>query len=249
MTAAPPAASPPSQRRTLLIRVGLVVAGLVLVVALFRLSGLDRFLTIDALGENCEWLLAEVARLGPIAVAAFVALYASAVALSFPGALILTITSGFLFGPVLGSLYAVIGATLGAVGLFLFVRMGLGDLMETRAGGAIDRLRRGFADNALGYLLFLRLLPVFPFWLVNFAAALIAVPLRTFVIATAIGIVPGSAVYATFGSGLGTLLDEGKPIDLGTVLTPSIFLPLLALAVLALAPALYQRFTRSKETA
>ena len=170
-------------------------------------------------------------------------------ALSFPGALILTITSGFLFGPVLGSLYAVIGATLGAVGLFLFVRMGLGDSMETRAGGAIDRLRRGFADNALGYLLFLRLLPVFPFWLVNFAAALIAVPLRTFVIATAIGIVPGSAVYATFGSGLGTLLDEGKPIDLGTVLTPSIFLPLLALAVLALAPALYQRFTRSKETA
>jgi len=245
----PPATSPPGRRGNQLVRVGLIVAALILAVVLFRLSGLGRFLSIEALAENRDWLLAEVGRLGMIAVAVFIAVYAIAVALSLPGALILTITSGFLFGPVLGSVYAVTGATLGAVGLFLFVRMGLGDSMRSRAGGAIDRLRRGFAENALGYLLFLRLLPIFPFWLVNLAAALLAVPLRTFVIATAVGIIPGSAVYASFGSGLGSLLDEGKPIDLGSILTPSIFLPLLALAVLALAPALYQRFNRSKETA
>jgi len=245
----PPATSPPGRRGNQLVRVGLIVAALILAVVLFRLSGLGRFLSIEALAENRDWLLAEVGRLGMIAVAVSIAVYAIAVALSLPGALILTITSGFLFGAVLGSVYAVTGATLGAVGLFLFVRMGLGDSMRSRAGGAIDRLRRGFAENALGYLLFLRLLPIFPFWLVNLAAALLAVPLRTFVIATAVGIIPGSAVYASFGSGLGSLLDEGKPIDLGSILTPSIFLPLLALAVLALAPALYQRFNRSKETA
>ncbi len=247
-TETPSTTSPPS-RRSQVLRVGLIVAALVLAVLLFRLSGLDRFLSIEALAENRDWLLAEVARLGIVAVAVFIAIYAVAVALSLPGALILTITSGFLFGPVLGSAYAVIGATLGAVGLFLFVRMGLGDSMRSRAGGAIDRLRRGFAENALGYLLFLRLLPIFPFWLVNLAAALLAVPLRTFTVATALGIIPGSAVYASFGSGLGSLLDDGKPIDLGTILTPSIFLPLLALAALALAPALYQRLNRPKETA
>jgi uncharacterized membrane protein YdjX (TVP38/TMEM64 family) len=245
----PPATSQRGRRGSQLLRGGLIVAALILAAALFRLTGLDRFLSIEALAENRDWLLAEVARLGVIAVAVFIVVYAIAVALSFPGALILTITSGFLFGPVLGSVYAVTGATLGAVGLFLFVRMGLGDSMRSRAGGAVDRLRRGFADNALGYLLFLRLLPIFPFWLVNLAAALLAVPLRTFVIATAVGIIPGSAVYASFGSGLGSLLDEGKPIDLGSILTPSIFLPLLALAVLALAPALYQRFNRSKGAA
>ena len=245
----PPAMSPPGQRGSRLLRGAFIVVALVLAVALFRISGLDRFLSIEALAENRDWLLAEVARLGVSAIALFIAVYAMAVALSFPGALILTITSGFLFGPVLGSVYAVTGASLGAVGLFLFVRMGLGDSMRSRAGGAIDRLRRGFAENALGYLLFLRLLPIFPFWMVNLAAALLAVPLRTFVIATALGIVPGSAVYASFGSGLGSLLDEGRPIDLGSILTPSIFLPLLALALLALAPALYQRFNRSKETA
>lgn len=245
----PPATSQRVRRSGQLLRAGLIVTALIVAVALFRLSGLDRFLSIEALAENRDWLLAEVGRLGIIAVAVFIAIYAIAVALSLPGALILTITSGFLFGPVLGSVYAVAGATLGAVGLFLFIRVGLGDSMQSRAGGMIDHLRRGFGENALGYLLFLRLLPIFPFWLVNLAAALLAVPLRTFAVATALGIIPGSAVYASFGGGLGSLLDQGKPIDLGSVLTPAVFLPLLALGLLALAPALYRRFNRSKEAA
>ncbi len=249
----PDPAPPPMPRRGWrghrLVRGGLVLAALAAALVLFRLSGLDRFLSIEALAQNRDWLLAEVARLGPAAAAIFIAVYALAVALSVPGALVLTVTGGFLFGPVLGSAYAVTGGTLGAVALFLLVRAGFGEAMRGRAGGAVERLRRGFAENALGYLLFLRLLPIFPFWLVNLAAALLAVPLRTFVIATAVGIVPGSVVYASFGSGLGSLLDAGKPIDLGSILTPGIVLPLAALALLALAPALYQRLRPSKETA
>jgi uncharacterized membrane protein YdjX (TVP38/TMEM64 family) len=244
-----PPETPYGWRGRRLVRGGLVAGALILALAAFHLSGLGRFISIEALAANRDWLLAEVARLGPAAALIFVAIYAVAVALSVPGALVLTITGGFLFGPVLGSAYAVIGGTLGAVALFLLVRAGFGEAMRSRAGSTVERLRRGFAENALGYLLFLRLLPIFPFWLVNLAAALLAVPLRTFVIATAIGIIPGSIVYASFGSGLGSLLDAGKPIDLGSVLTPEIVLPLAALALLALAPALYQRLRPSKGTA
>ncbi|MBZ0227899.1 MAG: TVP38/TMEM64 family protein [Bauldia sp.] len=232
-----------------MLRGGLVIAALGLALALFRISGIDHFFSIQTLAENRVWLLDEVQRLGVVAAVLFVALYALAIGLSFPGSAVMTIAGGFLFGPLLGSVYAVTGATLGAIALFLLVRMGLGDAMRSRAGGTIERLRRGFSENALGYLLFLRILPVFPFWLVNLAAALLRVPLRSFTIATAVGIIPGSAVYASFGSGLGSLLDEGKPIDLSAILTPEIVVPFVALAALALAPALYQRLARLRRAA
>lgn len=228
------------------LRAGITVAVLVLAFVLVRISGFDQYLSISALSENRQWLLDEVARLGLGAALIFIAVYAVAVAFSVPGAVVLTVTSGFLFGPVFGTLYAVVGATLGAIGLFLFVKLGLGGSLQSRAGGTIDRLRRGFSDNALGYLLFLRLLPIFPFWLVNLAAAVLGVSLGIFTIATFVGIIPGAAVFASFGSGIGSLLDAGKPVDLASVLTPAVILPLVALALLSLAPMVYKRYRAAR---
>jgi len=222
------------------LRVVLVFAVIAAALGIVLASGVDRYLTLDALAANRAWLLDQVADNAVAAVIVFIAIYAAAVALSVPGAAVLTISGGFLFGTVLGSLYAVIGATLGAIGIFLFVKAGLGDVLSARAGSTVDRLRKGFQENALGYLLFLRLLPVFPFFVVNLAAAILGVPLRTFAFATLVGIIPGSVVYSSIGNGLGFVIDEKMEADLGAIFAPEVFLPLAGLALLSLAPVVYK---------
>lgn len=228
------------------LRATLVFATIVAALGVFFLLDLDRLLTLDALAENRAWLLQQVDSNAVVVAVIFVAIYATVVALSVPGAAVLTIAGGFLFGTTFGALYAVIGATLGAIGIFLFVKAGLGDALEARAGSTVDRLRTGFQENALGYLLFLRLLPVFPFFVVNLAAAVLRVPLRTFVFATLIGIIPGSLVYSSIGNGLGFLIEEEMEADLGAIFAPEIFLPLLGLALLSLAPVAYKAIKRRR---
>jgi len=228
------------------LRVGLVFAVIAGALAIVLALDLDSYLTLNALAENRAWLLDQVANHAVMVTVVFIAVYAVAVALSVPGAAVLTITGGFLFGTVFGALYAVIGATLGAIGIFLFVKAGLGDALRTRAGSAIDRLRSGFHDNALGYLLFLRLLPVFPFFVVNLAAAVLDVPLRTFALATLIGIIPGSLVYSSIGNGLGFVIEEEMEADLGAIFAPEVLLPLAGLALLSLAPVVYKALKRRR---
>lgn len=239
------AGTPPQQRSIpKWLRVALVFATLAGALGLVFALDLDRFLTLDALAENRAWLLDEIASNAVAVATVFILIYTVAVALSVPGAAVLTITGGFLFGTVVGALYAVIGATLGAIALFLFVKAGLGDALTARAGSAVDRLRKGFHENALGYLLFLRFLPVFPFFVVNLAAAILGVPLRTFAIATLVGIIPGSLVYSSIGSGLGFIIAEEREVDLGVIFAPEVFLPLAGLALLSLAPIVYKAFRR-----
>lgn len=203
---------------------------------------LDRFLTFDTLVENRAWLLKQVADHFAMTVLAFSAAYVLATALSLPGASLFTMTAGFLFGLVFGTVIALIAATAGAALLFAIARTSLGEMLHNRTQGKLDGLREGFRKNAFSYLLFLRLAPVFPFWLVNLVAAFLNVPFRTFVIATLIGILPGDAVYASVGSGLGGILHRGGKPDLGIIFAPQILLPMLALAVLSLAPIAYRRW-------
>lgn len=206
---------------------------------------LDRYLTFQALATNRAWLLEQVAANLVVTILAFGAIYVAATALSVPGATILTMTAGFLFGPVLGAAVAVVAATLGATLLFVTARTSLGEAFRHRSEGALARLKDGFGKGAFNYLLFLRLVPLFPFWLVNLVAAFLDVPLRTFVLGTAIGIIPGAAVYANVGSGLGAVLDRGRVPDLRIILSPEILIPILALAVLSLVPVVYRRFRRA----
>lgn len=215
----------------------LLAAGLV---AFFAL-GLQRYLSFRALAENREWLLRTVAQHQAISVLAFIGIYALAAALSVPGATILTIAGGFLFGIMAGAVYAVIGATIGASILFLAARSAFGASLRSRADGFVQKLAAGFERNALGYLLFLRLVPVFPFWLVNLVPAFLGVSLRIFVVGTFFGIIPGTLVFASIGAGLGELLDRGEAPDLRVIFAPRILLPLLGLALLALVPAAYDR--------
>jgi uncharacterized membrane protein YdjX (TVP38/TMEM64 family) len=140
-----------------------------------------------------------------------------------------------------------VGATLGATLLFLLARTAFRELFRAWAGKYLGRLEDGFKRNALSYLLFLRLVPLVPFWLVNLVPALLDVSLRTFVIGTFLGIIPGTLVYASVGNGLGAILAQGGKPDLGIIFSPEILLPILGIAALALVPAIYKRFRATPE--
>ena len=223
---------------------------LILAAVLFVALGGLRYRSLSALAENSEWLREFVAQGGIAAGLAFVLAYAGLVALSLPAAAFLSITSGFLFGCWLGAIYAVLGATIGATIVFFAVRAGIAGLVE-RAGPRIRRLETGFREDALSYLLVLRLVPIFPFWLVNLAAGAVGLRLPVYVLATLVGMIPTSFVYASLGSGLSDLLAAGDHPDLAILYRPSVLLPIIGLAVLVLLPVLYKRWRngRSKQPA
>lgn len=215
----------------------------VLAVGLIAVITLDlgQYLSIDTLRQHRAALTGYVAAHGIVASLVFMALYAVAVALSIPGAAVLTIAAGFLFGIVWGAVLVVTGATIGAVAIFLAARTAVGDLLRRKAGPTMKKLEAGFHANAFSYLLTLRLIPVVPFWLLNLVPAFLGVPLGTYTLATLIGIIPGTLVYVSVGNGLGATLEAGREPDLGIIFAPEILLPLLGLALLSLAPAVYKK--------
>ncbi len=210
------------------------------VVAVFALD-LDRFLTFDTLREHREVLTGFVATNGVFAVLAFILIYAASTALSLPGGAVLTISAGFLFGSWLGAASVVIGATLGAIGVFTIAKTALGDALRAKAGPALKKMEAGFRENALSYLLVLRLIPLFPFFVVNIVPAFLGVPLRTYAIATFLGIIPGSFVFASVGAGLGSIFDSMETFNPSSVLTPEVVTALVGLAVLSLLPVAYKK--------
>jgi uncharacterized membrane protein YdjX (TVP38/TMEM64 family) len=211
------------------------------IAAVFALD-LDRLLTFEALREHREALTALVADHLLLAALSFVLVYAAVIALSVPGGAVLTIAGGFMFGSVFGTLLVVVAATLGATLVFLIARSALGDPLRARAGPFLKRMEAGFQQDALNYLLVLRLIPLFPFWIVNLVPAFLGVPLRTYVLGTFLGIIPGSFVFASVGAGLGSVLDSGQEFSPASVLTPQIVIALVGLAVLALLPVAYRKW-------
>lgn len=233
----PPPKKPLWQRLLpLLILVGLFAA--------FFVLDLGRFVSFEALREHRETLQAFVEANAVLAVLIYAVLYVVIVAASLPGATVFTVAGGFLFGSILATFYTVFAATLGATLIFLIARGALGDSLRRKAGGRLDRILDGFRDDAFCYLMVLRLVPLFPFFLVNIAPAFAGVPLRIYVAATFLGIIPGTFVYAQVGTGLGSVFDRGESFTLGGVLTPEIVIALLGLALLSLIPVIYRRFRK-----
>jgi uncharacterized membrane protein YdjX (TVP38/TMEM64 family) len=232
------------------------IAAVVALIALAYGLGLHRDLSFETLIRHRAVIDQFIAVHGIAAVAGYIALYIAVVSLSLPGGAILTVIAGFLFGPVLGTVAAGFGAVVGATVMFLIARSVCGEFLTRRAGPFAAKLADGFQADAFNYLLFLRLVP-FPFWLVNLAPALFGIPLKTFVVATAIGIIPATATFAIFGAGLGSVMtvqqlqysaclaagrnDCSVEFDVSHVLTPTLLAALAALGVLALVPVLARR--------
>ncbi len=241
------AMSSPPRRSGLWPRL-LPLAVLVIAVSAVFIFDLDRYLSFDALRENRAWLMEFVAGNSALAVLIFIAIYAASTALSLPGATVLTIAGGFLFGTIAGTGWNVIAATLGATAVFVAARTAFADLLRSKVGGVLERMRSGFAEDAFSYLLVLRLVPLFPFFLVNLVPAFLGVGVRTYVSATALGIVPGTFVYTQVGAGLGSVFDRNEGFSAAGVLTPEVVLALLGLALLSVVPVLYKRIKARSRT-
>lgn len=237
---------------------------IVLLFGSFFLFGLDKYLTFQALSENRDVLLNFVNENYLAAILLYMALYIIAVACSFPGGLLMTVTGGFLFGWIVGGTATVIAATIGATILFLVAATSLGEPLRKKAGPWLKKLEGGFAENALSYLLFLRLVPAFPFWLVNIAPAFLGVKLKTYIIGTFIGIIPGTFVFAFIGVGLDSIIVEQKEkydacvasgqaactfdFQLSSLITTEIILAFVALGAVSLLPIIIKKFRKNEAT-
>lgn len=219
---------------------------IILALALAYYFRLYDYLSFETIKNNRQALLTWTNNHYFLLVIGFMAVYIIATALSLPGAVFLTLTSGFLFGVVLGTVYVVISATIGATVIFMAVQWSLGEWLADKATSWIATMREGFQRDAFQYLLFLRLVPIFPFWVVNIVPALLNVKRSQFIIATGLGIMPGSLVYVMIGNGLGHLLDQGKQPNLGIIFEPQILLPLVGLGILALIPTVYKQIKKRR---
>jgi uncharacterized membrane protein YdjX (TVP38/TMEM64 family) len=207
--------------------------------AFFALDG-QRYLTLETLQQNRNALLEFTQQHYWQALLIAIAVYTAATAISVPGAVLLSLATGFLFGRWVGTGVIVISATIGAALVFLAARYLFADAMRAKLGGKLRELSDGFARDAFSYLLFLRLVPLFPFWLVNLAPAFTGIRLSTYVAATAIGIIPGAFVFANLGQSLGRIQSTAQ------LVSPETLGALALLGILALVPVLAKKFGHQK---
>ena len=212
---------------------------LILIVAALGAFFLRDLLSFETLRDRREALLAFRDANYALTVGLFVLSYVVIVAFSLPGATIATLTGGFLFATFPGVLFNVTGATLGAIGIFLAARWGLGERLAARmdtSSGAVKRIKEGIDENQWSMLFLIRLVPAVPFFVANLVPALVGVPLGRFAVSTFLGIIPGALVYTSVGAGLGEVFARGETPDLGIIFTPAILLPILGLCLLAALP-------------
>lgn len=210
----------------------LLVAAVILII---RFTSLREYLDFQKLYEGRDKLLEYVKSYYILSVIAYILIYLAVVALSIPGATILTILGGFFYGPWAGTLFVNIGATFGAFSIFLIARFFLGDSLQKKYEKQLGKFNKEIAENGKSYMLTLRLIPIFPFFLINILAGLTTLPALTFLWTTSLGIIPGSFVYAYIGYA-GTSMTESQGI-----FTPQILTALILLSVLSLIPVLVKK--------
>ena len=241
------------------LRRWLPFAALLALIAIAYLLGLHRYLTLQSIAEHQASLQDYVTGHLIFGLLAYAVIYVLAVALSLPGAGILSILGGFVFGWALSAPVTIVAATVGAVIVFKIVQTSLGAALAERAGPFVQRLSRGFENDGFNYLLFLRLVPAFPFFAVNAVAGLTRMDLRTFTIATFIGIIPGSFAFAWLGRGLGSVIEAQRlahdsciagqspdtcPFELSaaSLVTPQLLAAFAVLGVVALIPVMLKKW-------
>jgi uncharacterized membrane protein YdjX (TVP38/TMEM64 family) len=213
-----------------------------IIIAIVALTGaffLRDVLTFETLRDNRETLIAFRDANYLLTVALFMITYVVIVAFSLPGATIATLTGGFLFATFPGVLFNVSAATLGAIGIFLAARWGMGERLAARmeAGeGTVKKIKDGIDENQWSMLFLIRLVPAVPFFVANLVPALVGVPLSRFAISTFFGIIPGGLVYTSVGAGLGEVFAQGETPNLGIIFEPQILFPILGLCALAALP-------------
>lgn len=211
-------------------------------------SGLLDYLSFETLKMHRKSIVSFVSERYFLSSLGFIFLYILAIAFSIPGGVFLTILGGFLFPQPLSTIYVVFSATIGATLLFLAAKTAFRDFFEKKVSkGFLKKMEKGFQENGSSYLLFLRFIPLFPFWLVNLAPAFFGASLWTFVWTTFVGIIPGSFVYAQTGAGLGAILDTDKPFSLDAIFNWKMRIALICLALLSLTPIIVKKMKKKHD--
>jgi uncharacterized membrane protein YdjX (TVP38/TMEM64 family) len=218
----------------------LIVLFLILVIVAIRLTGVHKYLTFENL-QNQKGILQDYVDANYfLAVLIFILIYAVSVAFSIPGATILTLTGGLVFGTILGAIFVNVGATAGAIGVFIFARYLLGAKLQEKYVERLAKFNKELNVNGYSYLLTLRFIPLFPFWMINLFAGLTKIPLRTYAWTTAVGILPGSLVYTYTGNQLNTIN------SLKDIFSWNILLAFVLLGLLTLFPTILNHMKRKK---
>lgn len=223
-----------TKNKLIIVLIGLTAIGL------FFYFDLGRFLTLESLKANRQLLLQYHAKHALLMVAAFMTIYIIQTGLALPGATVLSLAAGAIFGPWLGTFYAVTAASIGAVVAFLVTRYLLRDVVLARFGSKLEGINKELEQRGLNYLLFLRLVPLFPFFLINLAAGLTRLPLRTFALGTFFGIIPGGFVYVNAGASLAQIN------SLSDIASPRVLGSFALLGLFALATALYAKINAKR---
>ena len=247
-----------NQPRSLAVRL-LPLVALALAMGVAYGMGWHKLLSFETVGMNYDGLQSFIAQHLIEALLIYAALYIVVVALSLPGGLIMTLVGGLLFGWQLGTQVTIVAATIGATLVFLVAKTSLGASLAQMAGPWLAKLQDGFRENALSYLLFLRLVPVFPFVVVNVAPAFLGVPLPTYVIGTLMGIIPGTTAFSIAGAGLGSVVEAQNAvykaclatgqkctyrIDTSALFTNELLIAFAALGVVALIPIAIKKWSK-----
>jgi uncharacterized membrane protein YdjX (TVP38/TMEM64 family) len=218
----------------------LFVLIIIVVIVAIRITGVHRYLTFENLQTQKDILHSFVEGNFLLAVIIFILIYAVSVAFSIPGATILTLAGGLVFGTIPGAIFVNVGATAGAIGVFIFARYLLGAKLQEKYAEKLAKFNRELEINGYSYLLTLRFIPLFPFWMINLFAGLTKIPLRTYAWTTALGILPGSLVYTYTGNQLNTIN------SLKDIFSWNILMAFVLLGLLALFPTFLNHLKRRK---
>ncbi len=210
-----------------------------LAIGIFYYLDLGRYLTLESLKTNRDYLLNYYSNHMLIFIVSYIAIYTMQTAFSLPGAAILTLAGGAVFGALMGTIWVNIGATIGAVLAFLLARNLLRDWVVKKFGKQMEALDKGLSESGMSYLLFLRLVPLFPFFLVNLACGITGLQLRTYIIGTMVGILPGSFVYANAGASIASIN------TMRDVASPRVLISFALLGFFALLPTVYKKIKAS----
>jgi len=244
----------------------LVLAG---IAALVFSQGWHRYLSLEQIANNRDLLKGYIASNYMLTLLCYMAAYIVVCALSLPGGVFMTLLGGFLFGWLVGGFATVLAATIGAGIIFLVAKTSFGEPLAARAGPWLEKLRSGFQEDALNYLLFLRLVPLFPFWLVNLAPALLGVSLPVYLVGTFFGIIPGTFAFSFAGVGLDSVIEAqhaaflacqaANPataqtaceftLDAGALVTKELLIAFAALGGVALIPVVLKKFKKNSPAA
>jgi uncharacterized membrane protein YdjX (TVP38/TMEM64 family) len=210
-------------------------------------AGLPHMLTPEALGREQAQLQAAAAAAPVLSLGIFVVGYAALTGACLPVALMLSLLGGLIFGPWLGAIAVLLGATGGAIFTYAAARSAFAHALVARAerDPRVGKVVAGFGRNAFRYILTLRLVPFVPFALVNVAAGLAAAPMRAFAAATLAGGAPAALIYANLGAGLGASLSSPDALH-EALHSPRVLVPVTVMMVLAAAPTLWTRLRRGR---